>query len=63
MANEVERGGDGVRGPVDGRVDGGEERLPKDTIISLKGGDHKRASVGKGRGEEDRGVKQLLGSR
>ena len=61
VADEVERGRDGVCGPVDGGVDGGEEGLPEDTIISLKGGDHKRARVGEVRGEDDRGVKQLLG--
>ena len=53
VADEVERRGDGVGGPVDGRVDGGEEGFPQDAVVSLKGGDNKRASVVERRGEED----------
>jgi len=39
VSTEGERRGDGVGGPVNGRVDAGEEGLAKDAIVAREGGD------------------------
>ena len=62
-ADEVEGGGDCVSGPIDDRVDRGEEGLAEDPVIPLEGSDHEITLVGESGGKEDSGLPELLGGR